>query len=53
MIPTAQAAKLLGCNVAYVRRMAAQGRIPGAQKVGRDWVFPDQPRIYPKPSKTP
>jgi excisionase family DNA binding protein len=53
MISTQQAAKALGVTVAYIRRMAGQGRIPGAQRIGKVWVFPDQPRIYPNPTNKP
>jgi excisionase family DNA binding protein len=47
MIPTSQAAKLLKVNQSYIRRMAQEGRIPGAIKIGRDWIFPDKPKIVP------
>jgi hypothetical protein len=34
--------------VAYIRRMAGQGRIPGAQRIGKVWVFPNNPKIVQK-----
>jgi excisionase family DNA binding protein len=48
MISTQQAAQLLGVTVAYIRRMAGQGRIPGAQRIGKVWVFPNNPKIVQK-----
>jgi Helix-turn-helix domain len=34
-----QAAGLLDKNTAWLRRKAQAGRVPGAQKVGRSWMF--------------
>jgi excisionase family DNA binding protein len=48
MISTQQAAQLLGVTVAYIRRIAGQGRIPGAQRIGKVWVFPNNPKIVQK-----
>lgn len=45
MLTTAEAADRLGLSVARVKVLAAEGRIPGAVKVGRQWVFPAEPRI--------
>jgi hypothetical protein len=30
----------MGWSVAWVRRLCAQGRMPGARKIGRVWVIP-------------
>jgi excisionase family DNA binding protein len=35
-----EAARCLGVSQALVRRWAAQGRIRGSRKAGRDWTFP-------------
>ncbi|MGV3721995.1 MAG: helix-turn-helix domain-containing protein [Actinomycetota bacterium] len=35
-----QAAEKLNISTARVRQLAGQGRLPGAQRVGRDWVIP-------------
>jgi hypothetical protein len=52
MIPTNQAAKLLGVSVQYLRKMCRAGRVPGAIKIGDGprcmWVFPDKPKIEEK-----
>ena len=45
MLTTAEAAACLGLSVARVKVLAAEGRIPGARKVGPVWVFPDPPHI--------
>ena len=34
------AAAELGRSIAWVRRLAQNGRLPGAEKVGRDWIIP-------------
>lgn len=44
-ISTEEAAKILAARFgtyssATVRRLALRGKIPGAQKIGRDWVIP-------------
>jgi len=44
-LSTQQAADKLGVNCSRVRALLAQGRIAGAQKVGRNWIIPDPPRI--------
>ena len=52
MISTTDAAKLLGVSVQYLRLMAAQGRVPGAVRIGEgrraNWVFPPKPEIIRK-----
>jgi len=35
-----EAARRLGVHETYVRRLAREGRLPGARKVGRDWLIP-------------
>jgi excisionase family DNA binding protein len=39
-ISTQEAAEKWGITESFVRRMARQGRIPGALKRGRDWWIP-------------
>lgn len=46
-----QAAGLLGWDDSYVRRLARDGRIPGAIRAGRDWLIPDPPVVVSKPRK--
>jgi excisionase family DNA binding protein len=35
-----QAAEHIGCHSSTVIRMAKEGRLPGARKIGRDWSIP-------------
>lgn len=35
-----QAAERAGVSTVRVRRLASQGRFPGAFKAGRDWLLP-------------
>jgi hypothetical protein len=37
----------LGRSTQRLRYLAAIGRIPGAQKIGRGWLLPDKPKIVP------
>lgn len=39
-VTTRQAASVTGRCPATLRYLAAHGKIPGAVKVGRDWVLP-------------
>ncbi len=40
LLTTAQAAAIIGVIPARVRRLAEDGRFPGARKHGRDWLIP-------------
>jgi hypothetical protein len=40
-------ARKLGMTERNVRYLAARGHITGAQKVGRNWLFPDDVRVAP------
>ena len=41
------AADELGVTEARVRQLAAQGRIEGAHKIGRDWIIPSPVEVRP------
>ena len=41
------AAEELGVTKARVRQLAAQGRIEGAHKIGRDWIIPRPVEVSP------
>jgi excisionase family DNA binding protein len=41
MLTTKEAAAILQLDASRVRLLAAQGRLRGAQKIGRDWVIPE------------
>ena len=41
------AAEELGVTEARVRQLAAQGRIEGAHKIGRDWIIPRPVEVRP------
>lgn len=45
LISSRQAAQALGLNERSVVRMAREGRIPGAVKIGRRWRFPCGPLV--------
>lgn len=45
MITVAQAAKKMKITPRRVRVLCAQGRIIGAEKIGRDWLLPDKPTV--------
>ena len=47
LINTAEAAQRLGISEDWIRKLCAQGRIPGAKKIGRDWLIPVGARIEP------
>lgn len=47
LINTEQAAAVLGISKRRIQALAAQGRVSGAVKVGRDWVFPADLQILP------
>lgn len=53
MITVVQAAKKLKVSERRVRVLCAQERIPGAQKVGRDWLLPDKPTVTPAERRRP
>lgn len=44
-LTTTQAADLLGLSERQVAHLAANGQVPGARKLGRDWRFPADPRV--------
>ena len=45
MITVNEAAEKLGLAPLTVRKLCRKGQIPGAQKLGGNWVLPDDP-IY-------
>jgi hypothetical protein len=51
-LTTFQAAKILGLSPSQTTRLAKQGRIPGASKPGRDWVFEPPLQVLP-PERPP
>ena len=40
MLTTAEAAAIIGCRPASVKNLCQRGKIPGAEKRGRDWFIP-------------
>ncbi len=42
ILNTKQAAARLGISRGRVAVLLRAGRIPGAQKLGRDWIIPDE-----------
>ncbi|BAZ19514.1 hypothetical protein NIES4073_03840 (plasmid) [Kalymmatonema gypsitolerans NIES-4073] len=42
-LTTKELAKQKGFDDAYIRMLAIKGKIPGAVKVGREWIFPCHP----------
>jgi hypothetical protein len=56
-ITVAQAETKLNIKARRIRVLCDQKRIPGAEKVGRDWVLPDNPVVTPaanpRPGKAP
>lgn len=44
-LSTPEAAERLKIHPSRIRRLAAAGRIQGAQKIGRDWIIPESLRI--------
>jgi len=47
MIPITRAAEILQLSTARLRQLCAKGRMPGARKIGRDWLLPRVPTITP------
>lgn len=47
MITVKQFAKRRGVSEMRVRQLLQERRIPGARKLGRDWILPDRPVIKP------
>lgn len=41
VLTTEEYAKKLGIDPSRVRRLCEAGRIPGAKKIGRDWIIPE------------
>ena len=50
MVSLATAVGQDGRSLAWIRKLCAAGRIPGAQKMGRDWMLPAHTRL-PKPPR--
>lgn len=46
-LSTSEYAAKLGVTPMRVRRLCQDGRIPGAKKIGRDWVIPAGARPIP------
>jgi len=42
-LTTKEVAEQKGFEDAYIRNLAIKGKIPGAVKIGRDWIFPCHP----------
>lgn len=40
-----QAAEFLNVSISRITVLCRQGRIIGAQKVGRDWIIPPEPKV--------
>jgi excisionase family DNA binding protein len=40
MMTTTQAAQKWGVTTVAVRKWIERGKLPGAQKIGRDWLIP-------------
>jgi hypothetical protein len=57
MINITVAAEILNLSTARLRQLCAKGRMPGAKKIGRDWLLPKTPTIAPgvigRPRKAP
>jgi len=47
MISTTQAAEQIGLTQGRIRQLLREERIPGALKVGRDWLIPDAFTVAP------
>ncbi|MGH8591345.1 MAG: helix-turn-helix domain-containing protein [Gammaproteobacteria bacterium] len=52
ILTTAEASKVLGLSARQTRHLADLGRIPGAEKIGHDWIFRERPKIMP-PERRP
>jgi excisionase family DNA binding protein len=39
---TGAAAAVLGCSPQWVRTLCASGELPGARRVGKDWLIPNE-----------
>lgn len=47
LITAAVAADRLGVSARWLAKLCADGRIPGARKLGRDWLIPPGAQIAP------
>lgn len=47
LISAVEAAERLGISKKWILALCAQGRIPGARKIGRQWVIPPGAKIEP------
>ena len=45
MIGTTTAAEILNVSTRRIRVLCEQGRIPGAELVGKTWTLPDDPKV--------
>jgi hypothetical protein len=46
-ITTAQAAEELGVTRGRVIQLCNQGRVEGAERIGRDWIIPTPVKVSP------
>ena len=54
MDTTANVANRIGVSLRTLQLWCATGRVPGAQKIGRDWLIPDDAEIdRPKMGRPP
>ena len=51
-VGTAEAGKITGLVPAYIKELCRKGKIPGAQKVGGQWMIPRE-QIETKTKKRP
>ena len=47
MLTSQEVAAALGVSPKRARQLLQQGRIPGATKIGRDWLAPEPLRVIP------
>lgn len=53
MMPAAEAARRRGRTPAWLRALCAAGRVPGAEKLGRDWFVPKDFNVISVPRGRP
>lgn len=53
LLSAAQAAAELGVTPQHIRQLAADGRIKGARRMGRDWFMPAPVRVSKVPRGRP
>jgi len=49
----AEGARQVGLSMSRLRVLCEQARVPGAEKVGRFWVLPDEVKIVPVVRRAP